>query len=61
MKKFEYKEIRRPNIKQLNVLGEDGWEIINVYVEREPYDNGGSDYCYIYLLKRELKDKPKTK
>lgn len=51
MRKFEYKKIYKGRFaklseQELNILGNDGWELCGIY---------GDEYSY-YYFKRELED-----
>ncbi len=45
--KFEYKDIPACTIKELNVLGRQGWEVVQSYTDRFGLKSR-------YLLKREV-------
>lgn len=52
MKKFEYKKVWRGSDRdrlsliELNILGDEGWELVSTYSSGEGYD-------IIYIFKRE--------
>jgi hypothetical protein len=54
MKKFEYKtiimKVKKTKDEELNKLGQEGWECVNVYTP----NLAGSSIDAYYLFKREI-------
>jgi hypothetical protein len=58
VKKFEYKRVPymdgRVFINDLNRMGEEGWELVSIFIDSETTAPPGDHYCVAYL-KRECK------
>jgi hypothetical protein len=56
MKRFEYLEEIDMQIKDLNELGAEGWELINVYPASSILEGDGDGFVQNwYLMKRRIK------
>lgn len=54
MKKFEYMEEIDMDIRDLNELGSEGWELINIYPSSSVIDGDGFLKNW-YVMKRKIK------